>query len=190
MGAISLEQLKKRHMAVDAVIDLLKERDINIVFETGTCFGHLTYQLAEYEPLKQIITVELSHELFNIAKDREGINKDKIEFLYGDSKDLLPIYAKKIKEPVLWYLDAHYCNVENNLGADGSFPVFEEMMAIRNRPYADIVWVDDVHCMGHRHRLGQPWERLHYNSILSVFSDRVDKSIRNISDGVVIYLNV
>ena len=64
----------------------------------------------------------------------------------GDSAHVLPILARGINEPVYWYLDAHWCDgVPAELADRCGFPLWEELDAIRQRPYADLVYVDDYH---------------------------------------------
>lgn len=118
------------------------------VVETGTFRGQFTLRLPE---LFQVVhTVELSARLFATHPDDLRIN-----WHHGDSAEVVAKLAVELKEPVLWYLDAHYF-----AGADAaeSFPLWRELRAISARSQPDIVVVDDVHTFGkQRDKKYGPW---------------------------------
>lgn len=109
--------------------------------ETGTLraetarFARQLYEVVE--------TIELSEPLYREALRRYGGNG--IRFHCGDSAALLPQVLAAYQEPLCIYLDAHW--FPRPEVAHG-FPLWQELDAIRGRPYPDIVVVDDVHSFG------------------------------------------
>jgi hypothetical protein len=65
----------------------------------------------------------------------------------GDTAKLLPFVSKEMKEPSVFFLDAHYCKLDPPI-AKSKFPLWEELKTISNRNLPDIVVVDDVHTFG------------------------------------------
>ena len=161
-----------------------------VFFETGTKEGETTAVVAEKaKRVEKIYTVELSTGMHEKAKAREFKNKEKVEFILGDSKDVLPKYTKSIECPVFWYLDAHYCIDKDGVAAADSFPLWEELEAVRDRAVdGDMIWVDDTHTFGKdRPDLNQPWEGVTTETILEFLGNRVkDSSL--IKKGFVLWL--
>lgn len=65
----------------------------------------------------------------------------------GDTTQLLPIVSEQMKDPSVFFLDAHYCKLDPPI-AKSKFPLWEELRIISERNLADIVVVDDVHTFG------------------------------------------
>jgi hypothetical protein len=107
----------------EAVMLLLSSFGITKVIETGTYHGHTTAFLAEKNPDKQITTIELTNEFYDIAKQRLDGFKN-IVMHKGDSPIILNNILKyMIQDKILFYLDAHWFN---------NFPVNSELQTIAN----------------------------------------------------------
>jgi len=169
---------------------LNQESAPKVFFGTGTKEGVTTAIVAaKAKFVTQIYTVELSEALYRKASGKEFKNKDKVTFIHGDSRDVTPKYTRSIREPVFWYLDAHYCITKDREAAPNSFPLWGELEAVRDRGIAgDMVWIDDTHTFGKaRPDLQQPWEDVTDKSILKFMGRSVRKS-EMIGKGFVLWL--
>ena len=90
--------------------------------ETGTLVGHTAMWAAEH--FASVISVDI-----------QGTLRDKVSFIYieMDSAEYLEIFA--IKEPTIFWLDAH---------TNESCPVLREISAINKSPLRHVILVDDA----------------------------------------------
>ncbi len=114
------------------------ERRISRIVETGTGQCATTFELAGTGV--EVLTIEANYSRYELNKDIAKPKHRDIAFLLGDSAEML--FTTFIEEPMLFYLDAHYCQ---QWEAEDSFPLFTELSQIAERKQADIVIVDDVH---------------------------------------------
>ncbi len=158
---------------------MLTKADPSILIETGTLKGQNVVRLAPW--FQRAYSIELSPDLWRAAREKFGLSTEGgIYFLLGDSAELLPELLKRIRKPVVLYLDAHYC--ADDQVAASEFPLWAELDAAARHPYADLVIVDDVHNFGKKrpdlavHESGRGWEHVTRKSILEALGDRVIKS--------------
>lgn len=162
--------------------------------ETGTFHGEraaLACQLFD-----RVLTCELSGTLHRAAQATYG--HLPITFVYGDSRDVLPQWAEELKEPVCWYLDAHWFTLNPNRTKAGALrdanggiagqaeglPLWDELRALARRPYPDIVVVDDARDFG----TDQPtpeWREVSLERIAAQFPDHREAVI--LHDQAVVY---
>lgn len=76
-----------------------------VLVETGTYLGAMVK--AQSKSFKKIYTVEISEELYPKTKQELKYLKN-VDFILGDSGEVLQALAKKITEPALFWLDGHY----------------------------------------------------------------------------------
>ena len=127
---------------------------IRIAVETGTFRGDGPKWFAQY--FDRFSTVEINEGFYKLAQKRcRGCpGFEKIVFYLGDSAKVVPNLAKKFAEPVLWLLDAHYCEWSKSKEwnephpVKGKFPLWDELHAIGKRKYADLVLIDDSPIFG------------------------------------------
>ena len=81
-----------------------KTKDINIFVETGTSEGDTIADLANY--FQKIYSIELDHNLYTKAVERFRSNTN-IKLLEGDSSVEIKKVLLELKEPALFWLDAH-----------------------------------------------------------------------------------
>ncbi len=150
-----------------------------IFIETGTLKAQNVVRLAPW--FQRAYSIELSEDLWRAAREKYGVSTEGgIYFLLGDSAELLPELLKRIRKPVVLYLDAHYCEGRGTAGSE--FPLWAELDAAARHPYADLVIVDDVHNFGKKrpdlavHESGRGWEHVTRESVLEALGDRVIKS--------------
>jgi hypothetical protein len=109
--------------------------------ETGTFLGATTKEMVEH--FNHLYTIELSEELFSMAK-RKFIKLTKITVLHGDSGEILPHIIPKLNASTLFWLDGHYSGGITAKGVK-SCPIYKELMAIFNLRNIDFVlMIDDA----------------------------------------------
>lgn len=87
-------------------IMLLYKGASNVFFETGTHYG-ATVQTAIDAGFEFIYSVELNHDLFEREK-QHFINYPNVIIMEGDSVTVMQEVLPTIKQPIMFWLDAHY----------------------------------------------------------------------------------
>jgi len=114
---------------------------INIFIETGTYLGEMVN--ATRKIFKKIYSIELDDELYKNAKKKFS-KYNHISIIQGDSSKILPTILSKIKQPCLFWLDAHY---SGGITAKGEFetPIMQELNYILNSSkYNHVILIDDA----------------------------------------------
>lgn len=157
-------------------IDLILEKahsKISVAVETGTWQAKTTRLLRQVIPT--VHTIELQPERWK--KCVELYSTPGITFHLGDSSELVIKISDSLKDvPVFWYLDAHWFDINRHNKNDdwpipvgeSKFPLWNELMAIKNRNQYDIVVVDDVHAFG---RKGD-WENVSFSTLNETLGNR------------------
>lgn len=148
------------------LLEIVGDREIRTYIETGTLRGEQLEVASRVFPF--VIGIEIDEDYF--LRTQERVPRARV--IHGDTKIVLPELAAEADEPVLWFLDAHYCIVDPPL-EPMSLPLWDELIALRQREHSDIVIVDDVHTFGHarddlRHLDALEWEGVTPESISSV----------------------
>jgi hypothetical protein len=123
--------------------------------ETGTYHGDGIQRVIDL--YDRIHSIELS-EKYALETAKKFLQDSKVTIYHGNSKEVLPLLLETIPEPVTIFLDGHYSGGDTAIGdeiVDGfsSAPLLQELEIIMNRPYDDIVIIDDVRMFGFRGRL-------------------------------------
>ena len=118
-----------------------KKYKTEILIETGTYRGDMVF--AQRNNFRQIISIELSNDLFLNAKNRfKGF--DHIRILQGDSGNVLKEVVPFIDKPALFWLDGHYSGGITALG-EKACPIYEELSAVLiNEKMNHVLLVDDA----------------------------------------------
>ena len=127
----------------DRFITVENNRDNKRIFiETGTAGGHGVF-MAFNAGFEEIHSIELLREELELAKQRIG-NRPDVHLYLGDSATTLYSILPTIKEPVLFWLDAHFGDrVSDNC------PILKELAAIASHPIkTHTILIDDVRCFG------------------------------------------
>ena len=136
MGAI--------HFSIDIKLAELLANKLNTstFVETGTFHGDSVELVRPY--FREIHTCELSPELHQAACRRfQGISG--IHCHLGPSEQSLQKISEQLKgNPVLYWLDAHWCAAENTAGEESQCPLLEELDAIAPLHADSVVWIDDA----------------------------------------------
>lgn len=123
--------------------ELLKYKNkfnIDVLIETGTCYGGTIDALKSN--FKTLISIEISNELFNLAKIKFA-NFNHIKLYEGDSGVMLPIILKDIQQKCLFWLDGHYSG-DNTGKGDLNTPIYKELEAIYNNGMHHVILIDDA----------------------------------------------
>lgn len=122
-----------------------------IFIETGTYLGDTTIKASRH--FKRVYTIELSEKLYSDAKKRFK-KFQNIDLIQGDSCKVLASIMRKLKDPALFFLDAHFSMGPTAKGSENT-PILAELEEIKKSGLKNsIIIVDDI--------------RMFYKSITSV----------------------
>lgn len=129
----------------DFIARQARERGLNVLVETGTFEGDmLNRQLPNF---KQLISIELDEELYRAARTRFAAYP-QVQLLQGDSGVKLAEAIKDLKEPALFWLDAHY-SFGVTAGRGMNAPIFNELRCLTGRQqFRDAILIDDARLFG------------------------------------------
>ena len=128
-----------------AVISLAQRHNVYVLVETGTYRGEMARKCSKH--FKEIWTIELSKRLAEEAARRLA-KLSNVRVTCGESSGLLPQILAGIREPVVFWLDAHYSGGITARGAT-ECPLERELHIIAEHPCHDhIILIDDVRLMG------------------------------------------
>ena len=112
--------------------------------ETGTFHGHTTALAAQL--FRIVYTIELSEQLFHETKDRLNHFRN-VRFIHGNSASEIAGLCKRIDEPAVFFLDAHYSGGQTAFG-EKEVPLYEELTEIAARSQSDLIIIDDYRLFG------------------------------------------
>jgi hypothetical protein len=140
---------KLRANASDRTPHLLKQRTIaeftrkfnlQILVETGTRYAHMVY--VNRNLFREIYSIELDDRWAESSR-RKFANRPNIHLFQGDSGKVLNDILPALKEPCLFWLDAHNLDI--------SSPIKEELDAIYKHPVpGHVLLIDDALCFDGR----------------------------------------
>jgi len=114
---------------------------LRVLVETGTFLGDMVY--AMQDQFDHIISIELGNVLYLHAVLR-FIRLRNIRILHGDSARVLVKVLGWLREPALFWLDAHYSGGITTKG-NKETPIVEELMAIFAHPIkGHVILIDDA----------------------------------------------
>ena len=127
----------------DRFITVENNRDNKRIFiETGTAGGQGVF-MALNAGFEEIHSIELLRELHEISLQRIG-NRSDVHLYLGDSAMTLCSILPAVKEPVLFWLDAHFGD-----RASDNCPILNELAAIASHPIkTHTILIDDMRCFG------------------------------------------
>jgi hypothetical protein len=113
----------------------------HVFIETGTYMGEMIDAVLDHFP--KIISIEFDPKLAQRAKNKFS-SMSQVTILQGDSGKILPELLKGIKEPCLFWLDAHFSG-GITAQADSETPIIQEIKAIADHPCSDhVILIDDA----------------------------------------------
>src|SRR6266705_117302 len=127
------------------ITDILEDPAVlvqpRVFVELGTFEGRMAAMATQWFP--SVYTVEMSPVYY--AKARMNYPDLGIHFYHGDSRRVLPNIVAHVREPIVFYHDAHWWPHPN---VADSFPLWDDLRTMATHKYADIVIVDEVHRFG------------------------------------------
>lgn len=121
--------------------ELAAKYSLKTLVETGTYLGVMIDANKNY--FEKIFTVELNKKLYLRAK-RKFANYKHIEVRQGDSAKILPHILKRIKNPTIFWLDAHYSGGITSKGQIDT-PIVSELKIILDKRSPDcVILIDDA----------------------------------------------
>ena len=121
---------------------------LDCLVETGTCLGAMLDAVKGC--FKKIYSIELDNALFENAQTRFRTYKH-IRLRQGDSGDVLPDVLREVRQPSLFWLDAHYSGGFTAKG-EVETPVVKELEAVfHHAAQGHVVLIDDARCFTGEH---------------------------------------
>jgi hypothetical protein len=126
-------------MPKEIVLKFKEKAGIKNFVETGTFRVNSCFWAAGH--FEKVYTIEIDPNISRETASRPDCPKN-IEFLIGNSKDVLPGVIEKLKGRSLFWLDGHWCNV-SDLGKDMECPLMDELKAAQHLKDA-VILIDDA----------------------------------------------
>jgi hypothetical protein len=114
--------------------------NVDTFVETGTFHGDTAVWASQ--KFKSVKTVEFSKEIYDATTAKHGAVPN-IEFLFGDSRDHIKNLAATLKQPALFWLDAHWCGV-NSYGKEDQCPLIDELTFLMDSGVDHFILIDDA----------------------------------------------
>ncbi len=123
------------------IIYKLKEvYGINNFIETGTYQGHTAYWASQI--FEQVFTIEYSQDIYQKVTEKYCHIKN-IDFLYGDSRNLLDSTVSQLESSSLFWLDAHWSG-GLTYGERDECPLIAEIEVINCSDCEHFIFIDDA----------------------------------------------
>ena len=109
--------------------------------ESGTYYGETAVWASSH--FARVTTIEYSRMLYEKARDCNSKIKN-IEFVLGDSRQVLKQVCSRLTGPALFWLDAHWSAGET-YGEGDECPLLAELKAIVASEWPHYIFIDDAH---------------------------------------------
>lgn len=126
----------------ELVLFLARESGAGRFVETGTFRGATARWAAGH--FAAAVTIEASEELFRAAKTNLA-DLANLAVVHGESGRVLREQVPAWREPVLFWLDAHWSGGPT-FGVESECPLLAELAAIDASPVDHVILVDDARC--------------------------------------------
>lgn len=134
MGNVGFENLKELALA------LRDQYNLTTFIETGTYKAATTAWATDN--FKQVVSIELDEGWHSRAKRKIFAKQKGVKLLLGDSAIVLPKVLKRLRQPALIWLDAHWCKAGKATAPE--CPLREELKAIRDSGVEHFILIDDA----------------------------------------------
>jgi len=144
------------------IVEYYKDKKLECFLETGTHIGSTIQQL--HYKFARLFSIEISPHYHQYAQN--ALNQYKnVQLFLGDSTKILPEILPQIKENIVFFLDGHYSSEDTGRG-DKDCPLIEELQAITQRNYDDIIIIDDYYMFGTKGN--EDWTDITVDNLLKV----------------------
>jgi hypothetical protein len=114
--------------------------NIHTFVETGTNRAETSVWASDH--FERVFSIEAYEPLHQQAVQSHG-NRQNLTFLLGDSRVCLKPLIEELKEPALFWLDAHWCG-QATFGKSNECPVLGELALLNECAVPHVVLVDDA----------------------------------------------
>lgn len=119
---------------------LKNEYNLPTFVETGTFQGGTSVWAAEH--FQKVFTIEFAKHIYEATSTAYSHVKN-IEFLWGHTKEQLKLVVPQLKEPALFWLDAHWMG-GGTAGENDECPLLEELQIINDSECEHFILIDDA----------------------------------------------
>lgn len=142
MAWIDARNVRKiRTKNTDSILSYQKRFRYGVFIETGTYKGDMVEAVKRH--FAKVYSIELGDELYRKAQERFKDEKH-IEIVHGDSSEALSRILADIREPVIFWLDAHDSRGDTVRGKTIT-PIEEELEHIFNHSIKNhVIFIDDA----------------------------------------------
>ena len=125
---------------VDLITSLQKAYNIRAFVETGTYRGDTSRWASRV--FDKVWTIENSESIYlstvEACKDLKNV-----DFLFGDTRNQLPMALSQLSGPAIFWLDAHWsCDV--TYGEGDECPLRDELKLLNESPFEHYILIDDA----------------------------------------------
>lgn len=153
-----------------------KKFNARIFIESGTYLGDMVYAMRK--DFQTIYSIELSDYYYKKALNRFKKNKN-IKLIKGDSGMEIRKILKKVKEPVIFWLDGHYSGGKTNKGKFNT-PIVRELNSIVDHKIKNhVILIDDA-----REFIGQN-DYPTINSLKKIIKKRISNYTLDVEDDII-----
>lgn len=124
----------------EAVLGYGRRYGLSTLIETGTYHGLMLW--AARNAFREVHTVELDDALYARALRVFGRFRN-IHLWHGDSATVMKDLVKRVQEPCVFWLDAHYAGPGTSKTALDT-PIMGELRTIFTRTTPDVILIDDA----------------------------------------------
>jgi hypothetical protein len=147
----------------------IKNNKIKNFVETGTYHADTTLMAAKH--YDHVYTTEIVDKLFTDSKKRaEDEHVTNIDFLFGDSVELLDIIMPKIKDGAVFFLDAHQSGSDTSYNKKQLVPLLEELKKIFSYELGPSVFIlDDLRFWKDQSITAHDWAHISTPNVIRLF---------------------
>lgn len=122
------------------IILLKNQYNLPTFVETGTFQGSTSVWAADHFP--KVFTIEFAKHIYESTSSAYAHVKN-IEFLWGHTKEQLQLVVPLLKEPALFWLDAHWMG-GGTAGENDECPLLEELQIINDSECEHFILINDA----------------------------------------------
>lgn len=163
-GPLTLEELQETTKG-------RKHTNIKYFVETGTYKGDTTLMAAQH--YSKVYTTEIVEELYKSSMKRaEEENVNNIQFMLGDSVELLKEIVPEVIEGAIFFIDAHISGHDSGWNQKQRVPLMEELNVILSHKLGPSVFIfDDLRFWKGKEKQVWDWEHISAQDVLKCFID-------------------